>query len=43
VSKESRAIAIDAGYMRGKLKGSKDAAIAPAFPENDTINLKQIS
>jgi hypothetical protein len=42
-SKESRVIAIESGYLRGNLKGSKEAATAPALPDDYTQNLKVIA
>ena len=42
-SKESRAIAIESGYLRGNLNGSKQRESAPALPEKYTQNLKTIA
>jgi hypothetical protein len=42
-SKESRAIAIESGYLRGKLAGSAQRDDAPALPEGYTKNMKTIA
>jgi hypothetical protein len=42
-SKESRAIAIESGYLRGKLAGSARRDDAPALPEGYTKNMKTIA
>ncbi len=39
-SKESRALAIEAGYLHGKLKGSKQADDAPPLPDGYTKTMK---
>jgi hypothetical protein len=42
-SKESRAIAIESGYLHGKLAGSTQRDDAPALPEGYTKNMKTIA
>jgi S1/P1 Nuclease len=42
-SKESRAIAIESGYLRGKLAGSTQRDDAPALPEGYTKSMKTIA
>jgi len=42
-SKESRAIAIEDGYLYGLLQGSRESADAPALPSDYTKNLKIIA
>ena len=42
-SKESRALAIESGYLRGKLAGSMEREDAPALPEDYTKNMKQVA
>jgi hypothetical protein len=42
-SKESRAIAIESGYLRGKLAGSTQKDDAPALPEGYTKSMKTIA
>jgi hypothetical protein len=42
-SKESRAIAIESGYLRGKLAGSTQRDSAPALPEGYTKSMKTIA
>jgi hypothetical protein len=42
-SKESRAIAIESGYLRGKLAGSTQRDDAPALPDGYTKKMKTIA
>ena len=42
-SKESRALAIEAGYLKGNLKGSKQAEDAPPLPDGYTKTMKTAS
>jgi hypothetical protein len=42
-SKESRAIAIESGYLHGKLAGSTQRDDAPALPEGYTKSMKTIA
>ena len=42
-SEESRGLAIEAGYLCGKLKGSKQRESAPELPKSYTQNLKTVA
>jgi hypothetical protein len=42
-SLESRELAIEQAYLRGELKGAKDAADAPKLPEGYTKEAKQVA
>ena len=42
-SQESRALAIEAGYLKGNLKGSKQAEDAPPLPDGYTKTMKDVA
>src|SRR6185437_16002319 len=42
-SKESRALAIEAAYLKGNLKGSKQAEDAPPLPDGYTTTMKGVA